>query len=352
MTGPSQLHVLAVRGLPEVGPGDDLAALLVTALAAGGTSLADGDLVVVASKVVAKAEGRTVRATHRDEAVTGQTVRVVAERRTPRGLSRIVQARSGPVLAAAGVDASNVAVGTVLLLPADPDASAGALRARLAVLSGRRLGVVVTDTLGRPWRDGQVDAAIGAAGVLVTDDLRGATDAYGNPLEVTVRALVDEVAAAADLVKGKVDGVPVALVRGLAHLVTDDDGPGAAVLLRAAAGDWFRLGHVEAVRTALGAPPRVVPDDGAVPPPSVLPEDVAVRTRRAVDVALGPRLVASGSTVDADVAGSQVVLRADDPSALAAVAERLGVAAWAEDLEARLAAPEGDRLVVRLSPRG
>ncbi|WP_088313735.1 coenzyme F420-0:L-glutamate ligase [Kineosporia sp. R_H_3] len=344
------LEIHPVHGLPEVAAGDDLAALVV----ATGTDLRDGDVLVVASKVVAKAEGRTVAAASRDGAVAAQTLRVVAERRTPRGTTRIVESRSGPVMAAAGVDASNVALGTVLLLPADPDGSARALRAGLRARTGLRLAVVVTDTLGRPWRDGQVDAAIGAAGLAVTDDLRGATDAYGNPLEVTVRAVADEVASAADLVKGKLEGVPVAVVRGLAGLVQDDDGPGAATLLRAGAGDWFRLGHVEAVRTALGAPPA-----HDVEPPHVVREDVATLARRAVRLALRHRLVGAALAVAADVTtelepdGSRhalVTLRADDRFALGAVAERLGAAAWAEDLVATVLEEGPRHVVLRLAP--
>jgi coenzyme F420-0:L-glutamate ligase/coenzyme F420-1:gamma-L-glutamate ligase len=215
-----------VTGIGEVTAGDDLVALLVDGLRASRLQLRDGDVLAVSSKVVSKAMGLAVPGDSRDDAVLGQTVRVVAERVTPRGVTRIVESRSGPVLAAAGVDTSNVAPGTVLVLPPDPDAAARLLRAGLAERSGRRLGVVVTDTMGRPWRDGQVDAALGAAGLTVTDDLRGRVDGYGNPLEVTVRALADEVAALADLVKGKLDGHPAALVRGLAHLVTEDDGPG------------------------------------------------------------------------------------------------------------------------------
>lgn len=344
------LEIHPVPGLPEVAAGDDLAALVAAAV----PDLRDGDVLVVASKVVAKAEGRTVEAASRDGAVTAQTVRVVAERRTPRGTSRIVESRSGPVLAAAGVDASNVAVGTVLLLPADPDASARALRAGIAARTGRRVGVVVTDTLGRPWREGQVDAAIGAAAVAVTDDLRGGKDGYGNPLEVTVRALADEVAAAADLVKGKLDGVPVALVRGLGHLVTDDDGPGAATLLRAPAGDWFRLGHVEAVRSALGAPPA-----HDVEPPHVAGEDVLARARRAVRLAQRHRLAAGGQVAVDVVAETEpdgstdavVTLRSDDRFALGAVTERVGVAAWAEDLAAGLVESGPRHVVLRLEPR-
>lgn len=288
-TGTGEVHAFGVRGIGEVNHGDDLAGLIVEALLAQDADLLDGDLVVVASKVVSKAEGRTVAsaagaADQREAAVAAQTVRVVAERTTPRGTTRIVQSRSGPVLAAAGVDASNVEPGTVLLLPADPDASARALRQGLYEYTGRRLAVLVTDTLGRPWRDGQVDAAIGAAGTAVVDDLRGAVDGFGTPLEVTVRALADEVAGLADLVKGKLDGVPVAVVRGLGHLVlpVDEDGPGAAALLRPAGQDWFRYGHVEAVRSSLGAGPGTT---GAEPAP-VVGGTAAQRLQRAVDVAL------------------------------------------------------------------
>lgn len=289
-TGAGEVRAFGVGGIGEVTRGDDLAGLIVEALLAQDHDLLDGDLVVVASKVVAKAEGRTVAAGAadgagaRDAAVEAQTVRVVAERTTPRGTTRIVQSRSGPVLAAAGVDASNVAPGTVLLLPADPDASARALRQGLYEYTGRRLAVLVTDTLGRPWRDGQVDAAIGAAGTAVVDDLRGAVDGFGTPLEVTVRALADEVAGLADLVKGKLDGVPVAVVRGLGHLVlpVDEDGPGAAVLLRPAGQDWFRYGHVEAVRSSLATGPGTP----GVEPAPLSGGTAAQRLQRAVDVAL------------------------------------------------------------------
>jgi coenzyme F420-0:L-glutamate ligase/coenzyme F420-1:gamma-L-glutamate ligase len=277
-----RLEAFGVPGIGEVTAGADLAGLLLTALAAVGQALTDGDIVVLSSKVVSKAEGRSRATTSRDAVVDEQTVRVVAERLTPRGRAAIVQSASGPVLAAAGVDASNVAPGTVLTLPADPDASARRLLAELRARSRRRVGLVVSDTLGRPWRQGQTDAAIGAAGVRVIDDLRGGTDAYGNPLEVTVRAVVDELAALADLVKGKLDGMPAAVLRGLPGLVTEQDGPGAADLLRPAAQDWFRYGHVEAVRTALGAPPGTA----GVPLQPVEPGTAAARLERAVAVAL------------------------------------------------------------------
>ncbi|HEX2806679.1 MAG TPA: coenzyme F420-0:L-glutamate ligase, partial [Kineosporiaceae bacterium] len=288
---------IAVTGIGEITEGDDLAGLVLAALAALGHSPVDGDILVIASKVVSKAEGRRLEAFDREAAIDSETVRVVAERITARGgaqvTSRVVQSRSGPVLAAAGVDASNVAPGQVLLLPADPDASARALRQRLGELTGARIGVVVSDTAGRAWRDGQVDLAVGAAGVQVTDDLRGATDRYGNPLEVTVRAVLDELASAADLVKGKLGSVPAALVRGLPGLVTPDDGPGAAALLRGPESDWFRLGHVEAVRSALGVPPG----SKGIPAAPIAPGTLVDRLRRALDVALaGPDLPRADGT--------------------------------------------------------
>jgi coenzyme F420-0:L-glutamate ligase/coenzyme F420-1:gamma-L-glutamate ligase len=162
------------------------------------------------------------------------------------GLTRIVENRLGIVGAAAGVDASNVAEGTVLLLPEDPDASAGRLRRALRERFGVRVGVVVTDTLGRPWRLGQTDIAIGASGLSLVDDLRGLPDATGRRMDVTVVAVADEIAAMADLVKGKTMNRPVAVVRGLGRLVTEEDGPGARSLVRTGPDDMFRRGTDEA----------------------------------------------------------------------------------------------------------
>ena len=238
---PSAISVAGVTGLPEIGAGDDLATLLAGALLAGdGHGLADGDILVVTSKVVSKAEGRVITAT-RDEAIEAETARVVAR----RGATTIAQTRHGLVLAAAGVDESNTAPGTVVLLPEDPDESARRLRKSLRTQTGATVGVIITDTMGRPWRAGQTDTAIGAAGVLVTRDHRGEADAFGNVLEVTEAAVADEIAAAGDLVKGKALQVPVALVRGLSSLVTPDDGPGAQALIRAPAEDMFRLGAAD-----------------------------------------------------------------------------------------------------------
>ncbi|MFF4649601.1 coenzyme F420-0:L-glutamate ligase [Streptomyces sp. NPDC001380] len=240
--------VLPLPGVPEVAPGDDLAALLAAAAAAeGGPGLRDGDVLLVTSKIVSKAEGRVVAAADREAAIDAETVRTVAR----RGLTRIVENRQGLVMAAAGVDASNTAPGTVLLLPEDPDASARALRARLRALTGADVAVVVTDTAGRPWRNGLTDIAIGAAGIAVLDDHRGRTDSHGNELAVTVTATADELAAAGDLAKGKTSGTPVAVVRGLAGVATAEDGPGARALIRAAADDMFRLGTSEALREAV-----------------------------------------------------------------------------------------------------
>lgn len=238
------IEILPVEGIGEVVAGSDLAELTVR----HAPFLRDGDIVVVSSKIVSKAEGRTMQAPDREAAIDAETVRVVAYRRG----TRIVETRHGLVMAAAGVDASNVAPGTVLLLPTDPDASARAIRAGIAKRLGVNVAVLITDSFGRPWRQGVVDVTIGAAGLNPVDDLRGDTDAYGNPLEVTVVAVADELASAAELAKTKLGGVPIAVVRGL-NVVTEADGPGARALLRPSADDMFSLGTAEARRTAVTA---------------------------------------------------------------------------------------------------
>ncbi len=245
--------VLAPAGVGEVREGDDLPGLLLDALAAGGEELRDGDVVLVTSKAVSKAEGR-VMAGNRDIAVATETVRVVAR----RGPTSIVRTRQGITLAAAGVDASNVEPGHVVLLPEDPDASAGRLRAGLRARTGLRVGVVVTDTAGRPWRVGQTDLAIGAAGLRVLEGFAGRSDAYGNELSVTEPAVADELAGAAELAQGKLGGRPFAVVRGRADLVLapDDDGPGAAALVRDESADMFGWGAREAVVAALAGDPE------------------------------------------------------------------------------------------------
>jgi len=228
--------VIPVTGLPEITAGADLAALI----AGAATGLRDGDILVVTSKIVSKAEGRVVTVP-REQAIEAETVRVVAR----RGATTIAQTRHGLVLAAAGVDESNTAPGTVVLLPEDPDESARRLRKALHSRGGRTIGVIVTDTMGRPWRAGQTDNAIGAAGVIPVRDYRGEADTFGNILEVTVAAVADEIASAADLVKGKSRHVPAAIVRGLDGLVTEQDGPGARAIIRPAEEDMFRLGSAD-----------------------------------------------------------------------------------------------------------
>jgi coenzyme F420-0:L-glutamate ligase/coenzyme F420-1:gamma-L-glutamate ligase len=242
---PDLLTCLPVDGIGEVGEGDDLAALL-----AGAVELQDGDILVVTSKVVSKAEGR-VRTAKREEAITEETDRTVAR----RGRTSIVRTHHGLVMAAAGVDASNTALGTVVLLPRDPDASARGLREAVGRRTGRNVAVLVTDTAGRAWRHGQTDIAIGAAGLDVLQDYAGRTDRHGNELAVTAPAVADELAAAADLVKRKLDLRPAAVVRGLASLVLEParHGPGARVLVRGETEDMFGLGAREAVLTALHA---------------------------------------------------------------------------------------------------
>ncbi|CAG7636353.1 coenzyme F420-0:L-glutamate ligase [Actinacidiphila bryophytorum] len=244
----ARFEVFAPEGIGEVPQGADIAKLVV----ATGVELADGDVLLVTSKIVSKAEGRLVHADDREAAIDAEAVRLVAR----RGPTRIVETRHGFVMAAAGVDASNTAPGTVLLLPEDPDASAHRIRAGLREALGVNVGVVVTDTFGRPWREGLTDVAIGAAGVAVLDDLRGGQDSHGNPLQMTVTATADELAAVGDLVKGKASGRPVAVVRGLAAVVLPPDSAGAGdtgarPLVRRAADDMFRLGTSEAVREAV-----------------------------------------------------------------------------------------------------
>ena len=232
------IQVIPVTGIPEVGPGDDLAALIADALPGG---LQDDDVVVVTQKVVSKSEGRVVRGS-KDAWVAREARRVVAR----RGDLVIAETRHGFVCAAAGVDASNVAGDAVSLLPEDPDASAARIRDGLRARTGVGIAVVVTDTFGRPWRRGLVNVAIGCAGLVPLVDLRGTPDAHGQPLEVTVVALADEVAAAAGLAMGKADRIPVAVVRG----VRRPAGEGRArELIRPPDEDLFRYAPLQAIES-------------------------------------------------------------------------------------------------------
>lgn len=295
------LEVFPVTGLPEVAAGADLAELI-----GDSADLRDGDVVSVTSKIVSKAEGRLTYGTRR-EAVDAELVRVVAQ----RGDTRIVQTRHGLVMAAAGTDTSNTTPGTVLLLPVDPDDSARRLRAALKQQYDVNVGVVITDTLGRPWRNGQIDLAIGAAGVQVIEDLRGTTDSHGNVLAVTEPALADEIAAASELVKGKADGVPVAVLRGLADLVLPigEDGKGARALVRDAEYDMFSLGTREAARAAvLERRPPTGPRE------------------------LDPELLAGAldESVRVQLLDGAIIVSGDEPVAVGMAAERLAVLLHAE----------------------
>ena len=263
---PDAVTVLPVDGVGEVGPGDDLVAHLVGALGAEG--LADGDVVVLTSKVLSKAEGRLTDRP-KDDVVTDETDRVLAT----RGGTRIVRTRHhGLVLAGAGVDASNTAAGTSLALPVDPDGSAARLREGLLRATGRNVAVVVSDTAGRAWREGQTDIAIGVAGLAVLDDHAGREDGYGNVLAVTAPAVADEVAAAGDLVKGKLARRPAAVVRGLAARVlpVGEHGPGARALVRPEAHDMFGLGAREAVIAAVTGDRAALRGFGAPAPADVV----------------------------------------------------------------------------------
>ncbi len=240
------ITIFAPAGIGEVTPGTDLAEVILPAIDADPAGpLRNDDIVVVTSKIISKAEGRVEPATRRTEMITLEARRTVAR----RGETRIVRTRTGLTIAAAGIDNSNLATNSILLLPRDPDASAALLHQRLQAATGLRLGVIISDTAGRPWRLGQTDHAIGISGVRAVEDYIGARDAYGNELQVTAIAVADEIAAAADLVKGKLRGRPVAVLRGLGQLVSETDS-GARDLIRDAANDMFGYGSREAVLAA------------------------------------------------------------------------------------------------------
>lgn len=246
MTG--RLELIAPDGIGEVSPGDDLAEVVIEAL-----DLREGDVLALTSKVVSKAEGRLVQAADRTELLAGETVRVVAR----RDAVRIVENHLGLVMAAAGIDNSNVPAGSIALLPRDPDASARALREAIAERTGRNVAVVVTDTAGRAWRLGQSDIAIGCAGISPLIGYDGARDRHGNELAVTAPAVADEIAGAAELVATKLGNRPLVLLRGLAEQVlpAGEHGPGARALVRSREEDMFHLGSREAVVAALSGEP-------------------------------------------------------------------------------------------------
>ena len=247
------IQIVGVEGIGEIGPASDLVAEIAAAVRTvtwpdGSVGVQQGDIIAVTSKIVSKAEARTLSADDREAAIDSQTTRIVATRETPAGRLRIVATHHGFVMAAAGVDASEVESGTVLMLPENPDESAAqlcdGLRSALNVIE---LGVLITDTFGRPWRQGQTDVAIGAAGFEVVMDYRGQSDRYGNRLSATISAVADELAGAAELAGGKTSAVPVTIIRGLHKLVSPASTATAADLVRPLADDLFRLGTAEAL---------------------------------------------------------------------------------------------------------
>lgn len=344
-----RVEVLPVVGVPEVQPGDDVGALVLTALLRRHDDLHDGDILVVTSKVVSKADGLVAAESDRADLVLQESSRVVTERRTSTGLTRVVAATAGPVMAGAGIDASNVGDHDALLLPHDPDDRARSVRAQLiAAGAPARIGVVLSDTAGRPWRVGLTDFALGLAGVRALDDLRGVDDASGRTMAVTVRCLADELAAAGDLIKGKIDGIPAALIRGLGELVVEDDGQRAGDLVRSGHDDWFALGRAEAVRDALGVVAGSA-ESVAVGVESVHPEPLVDRVARAVRVAAHDAYVGDVQWETSD--GTYVVGSGDDALRLGRAWGRLEVALAGERLAAALVTDSGTRLELRIRER-
>ena len=335
------LTIHPLPGIPEVLAGDQVGALILAALEQAGLTLADGDVLVVSSKILSKALGLRAAPEVRASEVLRASKRIVAERRTPDGTTRVVEAAAGPVRAGAGIDASNVGPDPrLLLLPLDPDLAARGVYAELLTAAAPqplpRLGIIVSDTAGRPWRAGQTDFALGACSVTVLEDLRGATDADGRELSVTARAVADEIAAAADLVKGKADAVPVALVRGLRTAVSDPGAAGARSLVRTGPSDWFSLGTTEAIRTALGVPPgsSAAEEVGVA---AVVPEEYAERLARALRLALH----GEGSASITQAPESLLLVSAEDPFVAGRVCARLEAALVSEQLqEVRVRAAE------------
>ena len=321
---PAGLAILPITGLGDVRPGDDLADMIARAA----PWLADGDVLVVTSKIVSKAEGALAavppeEGPDRDEARAGalaaETARVVAR----RGPTSIVATRHGFVMAAAGIDASNVDPDHLVLLPKDPDASARALRSQLRDQHGLDVVVIVSDTMGRPWRNGLTDVALGVAGVEAIHDYRGERDAYGNELQITQMSPVDELAGAAELVKGKYDQVPVAVVRGL-RITGTPDGAGAAILVRSADTDMFSLGTAEARADGLRLATRL--DDADVLAHAWPVASVAAMAGSATPVSEDiARAVAAAATACPEIAFSTAEPGLLETSAPAGPAEAAGL---------------------------
>jgi coenzyme F420-0:L-glutamate ligase / coenzyme F420-1:gamma-L-glutamate ligase len=322
------MDIEAVDGIGEIRPGDNLGQVLAAAI----DDLRDGDVVVVTSKVVSKATGRVSRI-DRARVIHAETATVVAQ----RGQTTIARTRHGFVLAAAGVDASNVEVGSVVQLPDDPDAAARSLREALWQRSGVNVGVIVTDTAGRAWRLGQTDIAVGCAGLHALVTLAGKVDPFGNLLSVTAPAIADEIAGAAELVSTKLAGRPVAVVRGLSHHVLDagEHGLGAVALLRPVAEDMFGLGSREAVEAAVA---------GDLRPPFATGElslaDVMGRCRDAC---------ANLAGLTCEVSEHRLDLTARDGSTLWRAAERARILAWSHGWRTEARSESKSAVMVRFA---
>lgn len=373
------LTAYAIPGIRQIGPGDDLAVEIAWAIANNRVQIKDGDILVIASKLIAKAEGRIRTATDRAEfekLVAENSTGTVAARtfQTADGpaMVEIARTRIGTVQAAAGLDRSNTngAEEAVLLQPADPDAAAEQLRAALSERLGAQLGIIISDSTSRPWRAGVADIALGAAGIEVLDDQRGQADDTGRRQSVTVRAVADEIAAAADLVKGSSRGLPAAVVRGMAaHVRAGDSAGGARSLSREFSEDWFRYGHVEAVHRSLGcrhldvAPASADGDDDILTKVSralAVVRRGAARTpgqsawRLRVAGAGGQILISPADTPARSKAGGHPLLEAT--LGLGALVDRLQSALWCEDLQASTqytwaenGSPTGARLSIELA---
>ena len=333
----------------DIAPGSDLAAILVNALRRNRIDLKDGDILVIASKVVSKSDGRLRTVKDRaefEDLVEDSSNHLVAERTYASGSTvQIVRTHSGTVQAAAGLDQSNSS-GSVVLHPQDSDVSAQKLRARVEEAFSVRIGVVISDTISRPWRIGVGDFALGLSGLSGLDDQRGRPDDDGRVQSVTVRAIADEIAAAADLVKGSSRGLPMALVRGAGGYL-DKGRSGAKALSRDLGEDWFRYGHVEAIHRGLGVtelPGRAAAGDNS--------DDILERVSRAIRVvraggsrtpgqaAWRMRIEGSGSRITMAPSDSPATPQSGGPPLLEAMVglgslvERVHTALFAEDLSA------------------
>ena len=238
----NNFSVYPIKGIPEIVQGDDLTSIILEAVNKG-PGLEAFDILVITSKIISKAEGQFVHSSSREKIIKEETVRIIAE----RGPTKIVETKHGLIMAAAGVDASNAPKGMILKLPTDSDESARRLRNKIQK-TVKPVGIIITDTMGRAWRLGLTDNAIGVAGVTTLLDYRGKKDAAGRTLEQSITAVADEIASAAELVKGKLDQIPVVLIRGLNQYVLNEDGPGARSVIRPPNEDLFGLGTEMAQR--------------------------------------------------------------------------------------------------------